>query len=738
MHCTSQACSALNSFDHDSHHLARPSEKFGMNVLSLSVLQNYLPNPMFNRFLDQVKGLKPIDKETSDAIAHAAKAWALERGATHFTHWFQPMTNATAEKHDSFLTLKYQTMGSTIANLPFDSFSGSQLVQAEPDASSFPHGGSRTTFEARGYTIWDTTSPMFLKDGPNESKILYIPSVFISYNGQALDEKTLLLRSNDVLNQAAVELLSLIGKPAKRVHVTLGTEQEFFLIDKELYLKRFDIKISGRSLLGAVPPKHQQLEDHYFASIPPRVLSCIAETENELIKLGVPIKTRHNEVAPMQFEMAPIFEEASVAVDHNLLTMEVLSSVADKYGLKALFHEKPFKGVNGSGKHCNWSLMTSEGENLLEPTDRPEENLSFLVVLISILAGLTKHAGLLRAAIASSSNQWRLGANEAPPSIISVFLGAYIHEVLNSIEEDRSPDVTHQTPKIKTVELGAKSIDLKIKTLPDFTKDLTDRNRTSPFAFTGNKFEFRAVGSGQSPSFPVAMINAIAAAGMLEVISELKKTKNPNDPKEIKKVLKKFIKESKAIRFEGDGYSMDWRNEAEKRGLLNCKTEPEAFQQMVKPENLKLITDVLGIASKEEIGARYHILCEKYVKDMVIEAKTLLQLVKQNIIPAAFEYEKELVSIIVVLDSLNASNVQKSILGQIDGHLNALYESTMFLEKNLEDIQKESDNEVAAAKAVSFISLMEQAREYADALEAILPQKIYPFPKYNQLLLSED
>ena len=693
---------------------------------------------MFGRFLDQLKGLKPIDKDTSDAIAHAAKTWALERGATHFTHWFQPMTNATAEKHDSFLTLIYQTMGSAITNLPIDSFSGSQLVQAEPDASSFPHGGSRTTFEARGYTIWDTTSPMFLREGPNGSKILYVPSVFISYNGLALDEKTLLLRSNDVLSRVAVELLSVIGRRVKRVHVTLGTEQEFFLIDKELYSKRFDIKVSGRSLLGCVPPKHQQLEDHYFATIPPRILRCIAETENTLIKLGVPIKTRHNEVAPMQFEMAPIFEEASVAVDHNLLTMEVLSTVADRYNLKALFHEKPFKGVNGSGKHCNWSLMTDDGENLLDPTSCPDENIPFLVVLTSILTGLNKYAGLLRASIASASNQWRLGANEAPPSIISAFLGAYINEVLNSIEEERSPDVKNQTPKMKTVELGAKSIDLKIKTLPDFIKDLTDRNRTSPFAFTGNKFEFRAVGSGQSPSFPVAMINAITTAGMIEVLGELKMAKNPSDPAEVKKVLKKFIKESKRIRFENDGYSEDWRKEAAERGLLNCKTEPEAFKQLIKPENMKLLTEILGIASKEEITARYHILCEKYTKDMIIEAKTLSQLINQDIIPAVFEYEKELVSIIAVLDSVNASNVQKIILNRINNHLTPLYEGAGHLEKQILGIQSMSCTEEAAENAVSLVSLMEDVRNHADSLEAILPHKIYPFPKYNQILLSED
>ena len=716
----------------------KPSEKFGMNVLSLSQLQHYLPKPMFTRFMDQLKGLKPIDKTTADAIAHAAKTWALERGATHFTHWFQPMTNATAEKHDSFLTLKYETMGASIVNKPLDSFSGEQLVQAEPDASSFPHGGSRTTFEARGYTIWDTTSPMFLRDGPSNSKILYIPSVFISYNGHALDEKTVLLRSNDALSRAAVSLMKSIGKDIKRVHVTLGTEQEFFLIDKSLYSKRLDIKITGRSLIGMVPPKHQQLEDHYFGSIPPRVLECIAETEDELIKLGVPIKTRHNEVAPMQFEMAPIFEEASVAVDHNLLTMDVLSKFAEKHNLKVLFHEKPFKGVNGSGKHCNWSLMTDDGANLLDPGANPDENIEFLVVMTSTLVGLNKHAGLLRAAIASASNQWRLGANEAPPSIISAFLGAHIAEVMDAIEESRSPDIANKTPKIKTIELGAKSLDLKIKTLPDFMRDLTDRNRTSPFAFTGNKFEFRAVGSGQSPSFPVAMINVMAASGMLEVESELKKLGPSPSNEQIKKVLQKFLKESRRIRFEGDGYSQGWRDEANKRGLLNCKTEPEAFKQIVSEENEKLLSQILCVASKEEIHARYHVMCEKYVKDMVIEAKTLAQIARQGIMPAVFKYRKELVSVVVALEKISSSNVEYQVLDEINTDYGPLLEEVKELQAETEKVESLTDFEKAAEEAVALISQMEKVRNHVDRLEAILPHEFYPMPKYNEILLSED
>ncbi|RKO87927.1 hypothetical protein BDK51DRAFT_39029, partial [Blyttiomyces helicus] len=565
-------------------------------------------------------------------------------GATHFTHWFQPQTGTTAEKHDCFLTMKTVFSGGIEETTAIDAFSGSQLLQSEPDASSFPNGGMRTTFEARGYTIWDTTSPMFLRKGPHGTSILYIPSVFISYNGEALDEKTILLRSSEVLSSAAVKLLGLLGDTeSKRVYATLGTEQEFFLIDRSLYNLRPDLKITGRTLLGVAPPKHQQLEDHYFGQIPSRVLAALSECELDLYKLGVPIKTRHNEVAPNQFEMAPIFEEASVAVDHNLLTMETLHQVAHRHKLKVLFHEKPFKGVNGSGKHCNWALSTDQGDNLLDPTLKPETNYRFLLFLIATLDAVHKHAGLLRASIASASNEHRLGANEAPPGIVSAFLGDHLNEVLNSIEENRSVRNFSQ-PHLQTVKVGGTVLDVKVSTLPTIARDLTDRNRTSPFAFTGNKFEFRAAGSKQSPSLPIVLLNAAVAASITEITEALikqKGTKAEPSVDDILAVVRVYITRSKNIRFEGNNYSDEWVKEAEKRGLLNIRSCPVAFRQLLEAKNAALLTS-LGIFTEGELKSRFHILMEKYAKDLLIEANTLKTMVLQGVIPAAFSYRKDL------------------------------------------------------------------------------------------------
>lgn len=732
------------SGEHESS-LVKLSKLFGQNVYGLRQMQETLPKPVYANLVKQMSGSKTLDRSTADAVAHAVKVWAIERGATHFTHWFQPQTNHTAEKHDSFLSLQYHLDGNLVSVTPLETFSGGQLLQAEPDASSFPHGGARTTFEARGYTVWDTSSPMFLQDGPHGTKVLYIPSVFISYNGDALDEKTILLRSCEAVNRAALELLRQLGRTdVKRVHTTLGTEQEFFLVDRSHVAMRPDLKMTGRTLLGAMPPKHQQLEDHYFASMPPHVLAAISEAELELWKLGVPIKTRHNEVAPKQFEVAPIFEEASVAVDHNMLTMEVLDRVARRHQLRALFHEKPFRGVNGSGKHCNWSLSTDGGDNLLDPTAQPEENDLFLLVLVSILQGLKEHAGLLRAAIASSSNEHRLGASEAPPSIISAFLGEHLNEVLDAIAENR-PVSQMVRPKYQAVNLGGTSIDLKVATLPDIARDLTDRNRTSPMAFTGNKFEFRAVGSSQSPSFPVAMLNAVAAAGMREVATALSAKRGARDSlsrDDIRAVLRKYISETRIVRFEGNGYSQEWAQEAERRGLLNIRSAPEAFSQLKQVGNVRMLRDTLAIVTATELDARYHVLCEKYAKDMVIEAKTLGQIARQTLIPAVFKYRRDLsagvAALTSVMDGEKGALVlpeKRSIvrLGELAERLEADLD---LLEAEVARVEAIEDGEKQAAAAVAINALLVNVRAQTDAVEAILADEYYPLPKYTEMLFD--
>ena len=725
--------------------MVKLSKLFGQNVYSLKQMQETLPKPVYANVVQQMSGSMALDRQSADAVAHAVKVWAIERGATHFTHWFQPQTNHTAEKHDSFLSLQYHLDGNLVTVTPLETFSGTQLLQAEPDASSFPHGGARTTFEARGYTVWDTSSPMFLQDGPHNTKVLYIPSVFISYNGEALDEKTILLRSCEAVNKAAKDLLKLLGKGnITKVHTTLGTEQEFFLIDLNHYALRPDLKMTGRTLLGSVPPKHQQLEDHYFASMPANVLAAISEAELELWKLGVPIKTRHNEVAPQQFEMAPIFEETSVAVDHNMLTMEVLDRVARRYQLRALFHEKPFKGVNGSGKHCNWALSTDSGENLLDPTAKPEENYQFLLILVSILQGLKEHSGLLRASIASASNEHRLGANEAPPSIISAFLGEQLNEVLNSIEE-RRPMCQKVKPRYQAVNLGGNSIDLKISTLPGISRDSTDRNRTSPMAFTGNKFEFRAVGSNQSPSFPVSMLNAVAAAGMKEITAALiakQGSKSVLSEEDITTVIRKYIIETKSVRFEGNGYSTEWVTEAESRGLLNIKTAPEAFKQLNNLKNAQMLKETIGIITESELDARYHVMCEKYSKDMIIESKTLLQMTRQIIIPAVFKYRRDLSAGIAALMSISLSEKEgfaipeRQSIVKIGQLTESLENSLNELEVEIQKVESIQDGSIAATGAVDLVEKLNETRKYADLIEDILADEYYPLPKYTEILFN--
>ncbi|KAI8379545.1 uncharacterized protein BYT42DRAFT_613841 [Radiomyces spectabilis] len=724
------------------------SEIFGENVFTFQEMSKHLPKSVFRSFMKQLQGNCTLDKVTADAIAHAVKVWALERGATDFTHWFQPLNDSTAEKHDSFLTLKSSFANGFGEVTAIDTFSGSQLLQSEPDASSFPSGGMRTTFEARGYTVWDTKSPMFIQDGPHGTAILYIPSVFISYNGEALDEKSVLLRSSEILTKTALDVLRLIeptddeDRPrVKKVVNTLGIEQEFFLIDRALYTLRPDLKITGRTLVGALPPRHQQLEDHYFGKLPTRVLAAISECEYELAKLGVPIKTRHNEVAPAQYEMAPIFEESMLAVDHNLLTMDVLHRVAHRHKLKALFHEKPFRGVNGSGKHCNWSLSTDCGDNLLEPSATPETNYRFLLFLLAVLKGLLDHGDLLRAGVASASNDHRLGAHEAPPGIISVFLGTQLNEVLNSIEENRpvNDDIVGGN-KMTYVRVKGTVLDIKVSSLPSISRDLTDRNRTSPFAFTGNKFEFRAVGSKQSVSFPVTLLNSVVASALQEIRDALKKQmgdKKVASTEDQLVVIREFIKKTKAIRFEGDNYSQEWIEEAAKRGLPNITKSSDAFSRILKTENADMLKR-LGVFTEAELQSRYHILMEKYAKDVTIEAQTLSTMVQQQILPSAFSYRRNLAEAGSFMNDIGVDNApEKQLLQELGPVVGQLQQRTSELNTLMNDMNNLTETtEMGIFAANKLIPAMEAVRAQADYLERVVADNLWSLPKYNELFLN--
>ncbi|KAI8987917.1 hypothetical protein BDF20DRAFT_852838 [Mycotypha africana] len=719
------------------------SDIFGTNVFSIKKMAKSLPKPVFENFRQQLKGGHTLDKVTADAIAHAAKVWALEHNATHFTHWFQPLNDTTAEKHDSFLSLK-TTFDNGLAEISaLETFSGSELCQSEPDASSFPSGGMRTTFEARGYTVWDTKSPMFIQDGPHGTRVLYVPSVFISYNGEALDEKTVLLRSSSVISKAALDILNLIEPAsedhprAQNIYTTLGTEQEYFLVDRGLYALRPDLKTTGRTLIGSLPARHQQLEDHYFGKIPTRVLAAMSEVELELAKLGVPIKTRHNEVAPCQFEAAPIFEEAMLAVDHNLITMDVMHRVAHKYKLKCLFHEKPFKGVNGSGKHCNWSLSTDRGENLLSPSSTPETNYRFLLFLVAVLKGVMDHGDLLRTTAASSSNDHRLGAQEAPPAIISVFLGSELTEVLDAIEENRAVDRAVAGTTTTQMRVQGTTLDLKVATLPKLNRDMTDRNRTSPFAFTGNKFEFRAVGSKQSPAFPVTVLNSAVASALLEIKEDLLKQmgdKAVASEEDILAVIRKYITLTKKVRFEGDNYAEEWVKEAEKRGLPNIVKSPEAFKRILAPNNAEMLTR-LGVFTQAELESRFHIMNEKYAKEIIIEAQTLWGLLVQHVLPAAFSYRRELSESAAALKQIGAEAApEMKWLAQLSPLCSDLEDISEELDQLLNEQAPIEDPEKAAEHACYKISpAIEKARELCDKVERLVADKYWPLPKYHEM-----
>ncbi|CAO3652551.1 unnamed protein product [Cunninghamella echinulata] len=601
----------------------------------------------------------------------------------------------------------------------------------------------RTTFEARGYTVWDTKSPMFIQEGPHGTSILYVPSVFISYNGEALDEKSVLLRSAEALNKVCVDVLNIIEPRnedtprAEKVYATLGTEQEYFLIDRALYTLRPDLKITGRTLLGGLPPRHQQLEDHYFGKIPTRVLAAISEAEYELARLGVPIKTRHNEVAPAQFEVAPIFEEAMLAVDHNMLTMDILHRVAHRHKLKVLFHEKPFRGVNGSGKHCNWSLSTDQGDNLLDPTSTPETNLRFLVFLVATLKAVHDHGDLLRAGIASASNDHRLGAHEAPPGIISVFLGSQLNEVLNAIEENRPVNTGTQ---LHDVRVKGTVLDLKVATLPNIARDLTDRNRTSPFAFTGNKFEFRAVGSKQSVSFPVTLLNSAVASSLTEIREALLKQKGDKEiasKEDILTVVRDFIKKSKPIRFEGDNYSDEWVKEAASRGLPNIVKSPDAFKRLLRKENVDMLLKT-GVFSDAELNSRYHILVEKYCKDVMIEAQTLLTMVSQQVLPAAFQYRRDLAEAASYMKNVGVeSSPEIKLLNDLTPLVGGLQDEIANLKSLLDKLNDVQDLDKLAGDSSELVLVsMNKVRELADSLERIVSDKLWPLPKYTELFLN--
>jgi glutamine synthetase len=702
------------------------SEFFGVNTFDIHRMKEKLPKDVYLKLQSTIETGKPLDHEIANTVAHAIKEWALSRGATHFCHWFQPQTGSTAEKHDAFLSFDDH-------NRTLEKFSAAQLIQSEPDASSFPSGGMRTTFEARGYTAWDPSSPVFIMEHVN-GKTLCIPSVFISYHGHALDEKTGLLRSMEVISQKTCELLQLLGYSGiKRVVPTLGAEQEYFLIDRAFFSLRPDLQMTGRTLIGGQPPKGQQLEDHYFGSIPTRVQAFMSEVEYELYKLGVPVKTRHNEVAPCQFELAPIFEEANIATDHNQLTMEILRKVAARHHFSVLLHEKPFSGINGSGKHNNWALMVTasgvehDGDNLLDPGKTPHQNIRFLLILAGVLRGVHKHAGLLRAAIASSGNDHRLGANEAPPAIISVFMGDLLNRILDQLESGTGLD---QSAEAAVIQLG-------VSQLPRVMKDNTDRNRTSPFAFTGNKFEFRAVGSSASTAFPVTLLNAAVADGFSELTVELKK-KSQGAAKVadnvILEVIRDTIKKTKAIRFEGNNYSNDWVVEAEKRGIPNLRKTPEALAEIISAKSKALLTG-LGIFSESEVVSRYHVRLERYIKNMMIEVDTLRSMVDTQVLPSVYAYQGLLAQSVVSAHAAGVATPQTELLSRLTNLVASLQKKRNELEYAVEKVETHaSEEEKAKGFSLEVSTLMEEIRTASDELESVVADDYWPLPKYREIL----
>ena len=690
-------------------------EMYGSLVFNDKVMRDKLPKDIYKALRKTIDTNTHLEIDVANAVAIAMKEWAVEHGATHFTHWFQPMTGFTAEKHDSFISLVEG--GEVIME-----FSGKELVKGEPDASSFPSGGLRATFEARGYTAWDPTSPAFIKDGT-----LYIPTAFCSYSGEALDKKTPLLRSMEALSREATKVLHVLGnQEVSSVSTTVGPEQEYFLVEKEAFKKRRDLVFTGRTLLGAKPPKGQEMEDHYFGTLKPRVAAYMHELDEELWKLGIPAKTKHNEVAPCQHELAPVFDTTNVAVDHNQLTMDVMRKVADRHGFVCLLHEKPFEGINGSGKHNNWSMTTDTGINLLDPGKTPAENIQFLVFLMAVITAVDNYADLMRLSVASAGNDHRLGANEAPPAIISIFLGDELTAVLDSIENDT---FFGDQQKVR-METGA-------TVLPHFFKDTTDRNRTSPFAFTGNKFEFRSLGSSLSVSGPNVVLNTAVAEALSEFYETLKDVTPEKMVETVHALLKKAIKDHKRVIFNGNGYTDEWVAEAEKRGLYNYKSTPDVLPVFIQDKNVKLFTKH-HIFTESEIRSRYEILIENYSKTIHIEAKTMLDMVNHQFMPAVLKTMDETLTVAAkkkTLDEGLSCKAEKAIIDRLSSKYDALYDAVQILEKDTAKAESMSDGlELAKYYQSTILEDMSKVRELADAAEELIPEGVLPYPGYADIL----
>ncbi|MBS3993983.1 MAG: glutamine synthetase III [Bacteroidetes bacterium] len=701
------------------------SQLFGENVFNKKSMRQYMTPEAFESVMNAMEFGHKIDRKTADQVASAMKSWALKKGATHYTHWFQPLTGSTAEKHDAFLEV-----------LPngeaLEKFDGAQLVQQEPDASSFPNGGIRNTFEARGYTAWDPTSPAFIY-----GTALCIPTIFVAYTGEALDNKTPLLKSLQAVDEAATNVAKYFDKNVSKVIATLGWEQEYFLVDSALVNSRPDILLTGRALLGHSPAKGQQLDDHYFGSIPSRAMNFMRELELESLKLGIPVKTRHNEVAPNQFELAPIFEEANLAVDHNSLIMDVMGKVAEKHNFKVLFHEKPFAGINGSGKHNNWSLATNTGVNLLSPGKTPMKNLQFLTFFINTIKAVHDYEELVRASIASAGNDHRLGANEAPPAIISVFIGKQLSDVLDELENITNGKLS---PEEKT--------ELKLNVvgkIPEILLDNTDRNRTSPFAFTGNKFEFRAVGSSANCAPPMMILNAIVTKQLIEFKTAVDKLIDEKDMKKddaIFNVLREYVKLSKKIRFEGDGYSQAWEKEAEKRGLSNHKTTPQALQAKVSKKAIQLFEE-LNIMNKVEVEARHEIELDEYTLKIQIESRVLGDIARNHIIPTAVRYQNTLIKNVEGLKNIfgkefeNIAKEQLILVKDISEHISKINAKITAM---VDERKKANKLEHAEEKAFAYCNKVrpyfDEIRYHCDKLEVLVDDELWPMTKYRELLFT--
>lgn len=700
------------------------SHLFGENVFDLKQAREFLSDEAYKSLTSSIKNQTRIDRKMGDQIASALKNWALSKGVTHFTHWFQPLTGATAEKHDSFFTLKSD--GSAL-----EEFDGAALIQQEPDASSFPSGGLRATFEARGYTAWDPSSPPFIMEMGN-GKTLCIPTIFVSYTGESLDAKTPLLKANMALEKAAIDVCQYFDKNITKVNATLGWEQEYFVIDASIASSRPDLAMTGRTVLGHAPAKGQQLEDHYFGAIPERVYAFMRDFEDESYKLGIPLRTRHNEVAPSQFECAPIFEEVNIAVDHNTLLMDIMTRVAKRHNLVVLLHEKPFAGINGSGKHNNWSLATNTGVNLLSPGKTPKTNLMFLAFFVNTIKAVYDYADLLRASIASAGNDHRLGANEAPPAIISIFIGKYLSDTLNEIEKRVGENFDEQDEAMLKLDIH--------KTIPELLMDNTDRNRTSPFAFTGNKFEFRAVGSSANCAGPMTVLNTI----MAETLVQFKKTVDglieQGEKKEVAlmQVIQKYIVESKPVLFEGDGYSEAWEKEAEKRGLSNIKTTPLALDAFVNTKSKNLFTNH-HIYTEAELEARHEILLENYIKKIQIEARVIGDIASTYVLPPAIKYQNILLENLRGLKDAGFKeadySAQKQMITKLSEHINIIninVKAMIEARKKANELHNHKDKAIAYCDDVK--SYFEKIRYHADKLELLVDDELWELPKYRELL----